>query len=740
MSAALTKAIMDSWKPWDLPQEHLSGLADTLLNDSVAAESIVDGMPTPSWNGASRSAANARASDQSAWSKKVAANVDNLKTALDNAAAEIDSGKTAVNGALLGASMQRCILVSESDPSWTMRYVPKEDDDLTPEQMAEKARQMTSFVKQKADELAASAADHAALIKTAIANVDTIAPPGLTLSAQDGRRHALMAEDGWTDEEAAAAGRSLRAAGLTDDQINRLLNGEKLTDVPRGMQEYLHMFYGNLDADELFSLKSKFDGMHTPTGDSWSRALGQGLVTLSNENVGNNTGYEYLPGWVQDWVENRASDGAPLRYQDVPLAGLLGNSGGVPPGEKFGTELIRRSSAGASRDIGGEGQRPEVAYGAFDTEPDELKRIYESTIRQFLEVGTRNHESAAAILTGEYADGTKLAEYERDQTVSHLMGHDWSDHGDTAGNLVDWIHDYGGSTDPDKVKIADRAFSGLWDYATSTDGDNNFKQLMNTNSDGDAAGKINPLLADALRQASLPYLNYLGNPEGTPAMHGHPGLELTDFQDKHAFEARATRLFALIASDDSPNGAISDANPDGLNTATQLYRDILEQTNKNSVWVISHPELAQSLGSTSAELLERGRAGIYGAQFDLAVDENEKATSSQAAESQTEKILSSASYLLSVTPHGTAASVGIGAAAPWLITSDPAGDVPFRPPSGDEAFGSADPTRVRLSSTYTMFANSGVEGPEEWYGADGNLKSVEAILEQSDGDASQLVS
>ncbi len=47
-----------------------------------------------------------------------------------------------------------------------MRYVPKEDDELTPAEIAERERQMTSFVKSKADELATTAADHAAPIKS----------------------------------------------------------------------------------------------------------------------------------------------------------------------------------------------------------------------------------------------------------------------------------------------------------------------------------------------------------------------------------------------------------------------------------------------------------------------------------------------------------------------------------------------------------------------------------------------
>ncbi|UPW10489.1 hypothetical protein M1C59_06530 [Gordonia terrae] len=735
----LTKVIMDSWRPWELAEAKLTGLANAIRENSEAAERTVDQVPNTSWAGGARSAANARASDQNGWAKKVAAKVDDLQTALNNAAAAIDSSKTAVNGALLGASMQRFLLVSESDPSWKMRYVPKEDDELTPGQIADMEREMTSFVKGKADELATTASDHAALIQTTVGNLNTIAPPALTLSAQDGRRHGQLAADGWTDEEAAAVGRSLRAAGLSDEQIARLMNGEKLDDVPRGVQEYLHTFYGSVGSDGLFDLKSKFDGMHTPAGESWSKALGQGLLTLSNENVGANIGYQYLPGWVQDWAENRASDGATLRYQDVPFASLLGNSGSVPPGERLGTELIRRGAAGASRDIGGDGQRPEVAYGAFETDPNELKRTYESTIRQFLEVGTRNHESATAILTGEYSDGTKLADYNRDETVGHLMRHDWDDHGTTVGGLVDWIHEYSGTGDPAKIAQADRAFAGLWDFATSTDNDNNFKSLMNTNDDGDAIGKINPHLADALRKASLPYLNYLANPDASPQIHGHPDLELTDHENPNEFRARAIRMFSLIASDDSPNGGEpTEENPDGINAATELYRDLLARANMNASLVLSEPHLAQSLGLTSGELLQLGQSGIYGAQYDQELDRDSQVQRSEAATQNTIKILSSASYALTLVPHGAVPSALIGGAAPWFAGPDINDDVPFNLPSGDAALGVGDSETQKLSFSYSMLTSAGVSGPAEWYDSSGTLKPLSDMLTQQNGDASQL--
>lgn len=749
-AAPLTKAIMDSWKPWELATVKLTELAEAIRENSQAAESTVDRIPSDSWSGAARSAANARAGDQHGWAKSVAARVEDLQTAITEAAAAIDSGREAVNGALLGASLQRFMLISENDPSWAMRYVPQEDDDLTPGEIAAKEREMTSFIKSKADELATTAADQAALIKAAVDNVDTIAPPGLTLSAQDGRRHAHMAEDGWTDEEAASVGRSLSAAGLTDDQIRRLMNGEKLDDVPRGVQEYLHTFYAGLGSDDLFSLKTKFDAMNSPTAHSWSSALGRGLVTLSNENVGDNTGYQYLPRWVQDWAgSHNPLDDKRVRQLDIPLAGLLGNSGTVPPGEKFGTELIRKSAGGAGRSVENGGiAHPEIIYGSGTDDLDTLKRNYETTIRQFMEVGTRNHEASAAILTGEYASGERLADYNREQMLENIFKFDWDDGGQSAGGLVDWIRGYGSSSDSSHVALADRAFTSLYDFATSTDGDNNFRGLMNANSSGDAIGKINPHLAGALREASLPYLNILAG--GDSETYGHPGFDPPG--DSADIQRRTARLFTLIASDNT-YGAPTAENPDGTGAGADLYRDILEQSVRNGAVAGNEfeidPDRARSLARISASLRELGQAGLYGAEYDLQIDENVNTDEENAAGAKVRNIVSSASAGLTAVPHPAAIAAGATgtAAAPWLLPASSAGDIPFSPPTGTAGGGEDYDTATHDEIRLAYGALSTVDGipdiggkSESWYDASGQLKPLPDILAEHNGDADELLS
>ncbi|TSD96153.1 hypothetical protein FOV72_10710 [Gordonia rubripertincta] len=741
-AAPLTKAIMDSWKPWELATVKLTALAEAIRENSKAAESTVDQIPSDSWSGAARSAANARAGDQHGWAKSVAARVEDLQTAITEAAAAIDSGREAVNGALLGASLQRFMLISENDPSWAMRYVPREDDDLTPGEIAAKEREMTSFIKSKADELATTAADQAALIKAAVDNVDTIAPPGLTLSAQDGRRHAHMAEDGWTDKEAASVGRSLSAAGLTDDQIRRLMNGEKLDDVPRGVQEYLHTFYGNLNENDLADLKMKLDAMDTSEGNGWSKNLGEGLITLSNENVGDNSGFQFLPKWVQEWASSENWNSSErMRLVDVPMAGLLGNSGSVPPGERFGTELIRRAASGASKDAEETG-----LFNGFVHEPatedvaTELRRTYENTLDQLLEVGARNHQASAAILSGTYADGSALEGYNRDETVRNVFKRDWDDGGETAGDLVKWIREYGGSGDSTKVALADRAFSGLFDL--TTDSSDNFSSLMNANSSDDAIGKINPHVAGALREASLPYLNILTGADGEK--FGHPGFD-PEFP-KHELQTRTARLFTVIASDNT-YGMPTAEDPDGTGAGADLYRDILDQTMRNGQlagqMLTTEPGYARSLAEWSANLRDLGAAGLYGAEYDLQVDAGLDADEGNAARTTARNIISSASAALTGVPHPAAVAVGAAgtAATPWILPPESAGDVDFRPPTAPSSSDSV--VEEELQFAYGVLGGLKYPGPgmsPEWYQPDGQLKSLDQIMTESNKEPGVLLS
>ena len=744
-----TKATLDRWKPEQLKIAGIGALATTIITESDAADRLYD-LPKAEWSGDARTAATERAGQESAWAKRVAAKVSALDKALSKAGAAIGPTLTAVDNALHLASSKHFTLVSEHDPSWKMHYNPPADDDSTPEEIAQKEHEWASYVKVRADAAHAMCQTHAAKITAAVTALGSLTPAVLGLSAQDGRRDADMSKDGWTPAELRQVGEDLKAAGLTDEQIKTLLDGGTVTDMPVGAQEYLHQFFGNLDENGVLALKDKFDAMGTPEGKAWSESLGKGFLALSNEKVGfsdgeNNMvagGFGSLPAWAQQWATARDSQTNPLPFRNtMRMAALLDNTSGMQPGEQFGSELIRKTADLAARSDPKDGVTvPEFGFGGMT--PDESRSHYEGTMEQLLGVGARNHEASTAILTGHFADGGALPDgYDRDHTLSMLGRHEWRDNGTGIGHLVEWIGEDGNSSDPTKSALADRAFSGMFDYATTTKnihGDNNFANLMNINHDRDSVGQINPEFADALRKAAHPYLNYLANPDAHNDITGHKGLDLADHDSTNDFRARGIRLFALIASDDAPPGCSLD-NPDGgPNTATKLAADILEQTNKNAAQAAHDSGFARALGDTSGELRELGRGGIYGAQFDHEIDTKEAVDAANSATKNTQQTIDSASALVSILPFGGAASGVADAASPWLLNDVPKGDVPFNIGSGSDIFGSTDEAKQSLSSAYSVLQGSNpARDHPEWY-SHGQLKPIDQLLRESEGDASQL--
>jgi len=193
----------------------------------------------------------------------------------------------------------------------------------------------------------------------------------------------------------------------------------------------------------------------------------------------------------------------------------------------------------------------------------------------------------------------------------------------------------------------------------------------------------------------------------------------------------------LIASDDAPNGGCSPDNPDGVNTATQLSADILEQVNRNAQFAAGHDPLARALGFTSGELRELGRGGVYGAQFDHSLDIGDAVDAANEATERSKSILDSGSAIVGLIPGGSIVSGGIDAVTPWIPPTK-AGDIPFHIPSGSEVFGSDNEAKQSLSSAYSVLQGSGLHGGDpDWYDH-GRLKPIEQLLRESGGDASQL--
>lgn len=736
-----SKSVIDRWQPDQLTLPGLGRTASSLITESDSADRLFD-LPRSDWDGIARSAATDRAGEELAWAKRVAGKIDALDDALAAAARAIAPMVSAVHEAVDRAKDDHCTVIDDTDPEWKVHYAPPDADDLTDDQIVEKEYQWSTALRAKADAAEDVCADHARKIATAISALDRIAPPALGLSAQDGRTDALAGRDGWTAQELRRVGDNLQAAGLTDWQIRRLLTGQRV-DLPVGAQEYLHQFFGNLDRRDTLDLKNTFDGLNSADGTQWSKALSDGLLALSNENVGSpgvHGGFGSLPQWTRDWVERRDAR-LPSRdlVTDVGMARLLATSRAIPPGERFGTELIRKSTDLASRNPKDRLSLPDPHPGSgADSDDDPAMRTYDGAIDDLLTVGARNHASAAAILSGEYSDtGEKVAGYDRDDTLRTLMSREWRDNGAQAGHLVDWIRDYGSSDDPTEVALADRAFSGLFDFTTTADpGHNNFAGLMNMNHDRDALGQINPALADALRKAANPYLNLLANPNlelGTP----HPGLNLTDEANPAEYSARAARLLTLIATDDAPDGIRTPDNPDGVNAATELYRDIIDRTGANASYAAQHAGLASTLGKTSYDLQELGRAGIVGAQFDHVKDGHDAVRDANDAAANAQRVLSTASAIASVIPRGGEyVSAVIDASSPWLQRDVEFTAPEFRAPDGHEVLGIDNVEAQRLATAYSILQGSEIHGmPENWRLPDGQLKPIRQLLADNGGDA-----
>ena len=248
-------------------------------------------------------------------------------------------------------------------------------------------------------------------------------------------------------------------------------------------------------------------------------------------------------------------------------------------------------------------------------------------------------------------------------------------------------------------------------------------------------------------EASLPYLNILAG--GDSEVYGHPAFDPAG--DSADVQRRTARLFTLIASDNT-YGTPTAENPDGTGAGADLYRDILEQTIRNGAVAgndfEADPDKARSLARISATLRELGQAGLYGAEYDLQLDENVSTDEENATGSKVRNIVSSASAGLTAVPHPAAIAAGAAgtAAAPWLLPAESAGDIPFRPPTGTTDGGDYDTaTHDEIRLTYgALSALDGIpdiEGKSEaWYDSNGDLKPLSVILSEYKGDPDTLLS
>ncbi|MGK9270677.1 hypothetical protein KXR83_06705 [Williamsia muralis] len=707
-----TKNQLDKWMPDQLVLAALPMMAELLRGKLDQAERKFD-LPTSDWKGQARTAAENRSTEEATWGKRVAAGYETLGTTLSEAATGIGGTLTAVDNAIADASGKGFHLISGDDPEWLVRYVPAEDDDSSEEKRAQLRHEWSAFLKGKADTAEQTCQQYAATVTASLQSLAELTPAVLGLSAADGRTAAMMSADGWTPEELEIVGRSLEAAGLTPEQAQRLLNGERVEDLPVGAQEFLHQFYNNLSMDQTLGLQSEFDNLGTDEGTTWSKALGSGLLILSNEKVGAGSvhgGFDSLPQWMRDWSTHRDRDewivnlgGKPtnIAAQDYKIAKMLANTGsGIAPGERLGTELIRKSETEMAWK-----QHSELITGSFPgAEVSDQQNNYETTMENLLSVGTRSHEASAAILSGHYSDGTALdGDYNRDRTVQNLLAHEWreQDNGKTAANLVNWVDDYAADqTDAHRAELSARAFRGLLD-STSATGDQ-FGNLMNIGASEKSVGDLNPAVAAAIEESIRPYLNVMSG--GSPEMYGFDTSTHNDLDfgnDADALRDQSQRAMALAASDPE--------------TAARLVHDVQAQQALNVHNLVTlEPDAsavpnATEVGARNGGLQNLLTDGLTAAELDDWHDEHLGSGTSglsnddrAAISSNVEETIKKVAGGLPVV--GNTAEFGLDLASPWVPAWDADVKAPDQGPTPTNVPDAVE--NAQLHQYYQMYAST----------------------------------
>ncbi|MGN5239789.1 MULTISPECIES: TPR repeat region-containing protein [unclassified Rhodococcus (in: high G+C Gram-positive bacteria)] len=362
-----------------------------------------------------------------------------------------------------------------------------------------------------------------------------------------------------TPEDLQRIGDILIAAQLSPAQLDALARGDSITSVPTVALNYLRDFYreagtdGLLDVAEVLRTREE-----SGDDDAASRldALANGLLTISNENVGDgNTtgGYDLVPDALRDTLSriNETSEEPRFSgdyFDDVyserrlgSMAALLGEANpGVVPGKEFANELDHA----ASRLI-------DISSGTGGLYRDS----YEPVAEKFLDIGLRNEDASYELLTA--SDNTR--------TLMPLFEHNWNDDGATLGRLVDWIPEDSAVTDPDDTVRAERAGEAAHSLAlmlsssgsdspvalTDAANTNPYGRLMDIPGVGDgraALGEVNPALTQSIAGALSPYV--------IDMVTDDPRLAYHDTFDSLG-PVETTRIYSLLDSDPHAGTLIS---------------------------------------------------------------------------------------------------------------------------------------------------------------------------------------
>ena len=619
---------VESWNPRTLAEAGSAiRTAGIELSDRLAEVDLAVDRSARTWKGDASAAASMRAVSEVLTSTASKRAADTIGDALITQGETIDAYRAAILSTRDAAVHLNGMSVAP-DGTVTSPTVPGADDDaLRPILQGRLDRQAADFQASLKENLAQCGSALTTLrtkVDGGLADLEEHGGPGgaslgAVLSGEDGKAVGARIRDAVDGGEPIPADvlsdltEDLLATGLEPAQLQAYLNGETAT-IPASTQQYLKEFYNSAGVDGFTTASQQLQSQG-PAGQQAAASLANGVMVLSNENVGtgrdadgNLTGagsYEHLPQDMRDLISTRPSlglDGLDSNVLTYPGDGPIMDDhkdfvagqtklfdamslaeAGNEPGTKMSTELIRQGMHTASIEAHG------GALPFSDVPLDNSSHV--ETLEKAIELGFRNTDGAHAILTGEGGPDVLGSGYHADTAVMPLLQRD---DGTAMASMTDWIARDAHTTFPegtpeyeDSVR-AGSAARGLADIMATTEssnGTNNYTTLLS------GEGKIGEGTAAQVAESLAPYVGDMtGMTRDVTQTNG-----FGDFGGSGDFgggPVEPLRIFSILDSEDQSsqiiNGtALAESQRMDRLFATTGYTELGDQAYRLQ-WLVDH--------------------------------------------------------------------------------------------------------------------------------------------------------
>lgn len=625
------------WKPSHL--EVRADYARTLAAAALDGRSILsEGRETliGSWQGAAADAAGDHADAEMRAAAVVADAFEELAETLSGANRAIDGALQVVLNAINNVG---------DDFEVTDTHVIPKAGATDPAVAEAEAAAHAEAINAALDTLGAIDDEQAGAIRGALARLgDAIAGPA-GVGGAEGELLAEITSDGHiTHEDLQRLRAGFDAAGITPEYMGRLLRGEQVHDLPHGSVEFLKTYFDDVGVAGFLEVQAALAAHGGEDARVMSAQLGDGLLALSHERIGDVSGgrggYSALPQSVRAIPEGGAVPGfggsSPFRHANAhggwgsPKLALADKFWGevgkgiAPPGTKLGSMLIT-SAANHALYFGPEHGGVKAEQWFDEDFGGEGLRV-ENTGQAMLDISSRNHDSVTSVLTGDHDGDASTPSVSRDDILNPLFRREWGDDGAALGKNLSWMTE-GLNAEPgsEEWKRAGTASFALAQYISHEEHYDDFMDMKGEHSEN--IGEVNPHLVRSMEQGLRGTIGYLTEAPITEL----PGWGVPDssaplpLESDHSTSGRydhAKRVATVLSTDIVSNTNLSaeisrlvDARLENSDQATATEAGKLVGLNEHAEFTV-HKEMVDDGGISSQEAYEKRREA-----YDFVIDE-----------------------------------------------------------------------------------------------------------------------